>query len=223
MDLLEMHEHYGDIVRVAPDELSFTHPDAWSDIYKKATEELDKAHWFYRSTDTCPLSIISEDHGKHGQLRRQLTPGFSEKSLRGQEPIIRGYIDLLLQRLWENSSNGKPLVISDWFNFATFDIIGDLVFSEPFGCLAGSYYHEWVKSTLEVTRLGTVLQALSFAPWVRRVILNMVPNGLQHPQKRQMQRIEVILRRRIDVNHNESDLMEGLLRKKEELVGFQAL
>ncbi|GAM37655.1 cytochrome P450 monooxygenase [Talaromyces pinophilus] len=217
MDLLEMHEHYGDIVRVAPDELSFAHPDAWSDIYKKSADELDKAHWFYRVSEACPLSIISEYHEQHGLLRRQLTSGFSEKSLRDQEPIIRGYIDLLLQRLRENSNNGQPLVISDWFNFTTFDIIGDLVFSKPFGCLARSDYHEWVKSTLEVTRLATVLQSLSFAPLVKRIVFKMVPDSLEHPQKRQMQRIEAILRQRLDVIHNEKNMMEALVRKKEEL------
>ena len=29
------HEHYGEIVRVGPDELSFTDPTAWKDIYTK--------------------------------------------------------------------------------------------------------------------------------------------------------------------------------------------
>jgi hypothetical protein len=31
--------------------------------------------------------------------------------------------------------------IEELLNFLTFDIIGDLAFAEPFGCLQGSEYH----------------------------------------------------------------------------------
>lgn len=31
-----------------------------------------------------------------------------------------------------------------WYNYATFDIIGDLAFGSDFGCLASSNYHPWV-------------------------------------------------------------------------------
>lgn len=215
-----MHKHYGDIVRVAPDELSFAHPDAWSDIHKKSGEvSMEKAQWFYRAIETSPLCIINEDHEQHSRLRRQMAPGFSEKTIRDNEPIIRGYVDLLLQRLRENSSNGQqPLVISDWFNYTTFDIIGDLVFGESFGCLAGSDYDEWIRSIFESVHLGTISQALSFMPWLRRVVLSLVPKDLQLYHEKQQQRTEAKMRRRIDATDNRMDLMEGLLRKKKELV-----
>ncbi len=34
-DVNSFHEQYGNIVRIAPDELSFTDPAAWKDIYTK--------------------------------------------------------------------------------------------------------------------------------------------------------------------------------------------
>jgi cytochrome P450 len=218
IDLLEMHNHYGDIVRVAPDELSFAHPDAWTDIYKNnGGEEMGKAQWFYRAIETGRLCIINEDHKQHGRLRRQMAPGFSEKSIRDQEPIIRGYIDLLIQRLRENSDDSQPIVISDWFNYTTFDIIGDLAFGEPFGCLAGSNYDAWIKCIFESTRIGTIVQSLAFIPWAKRIVLNLAPNYLQIDHKIQQQRTEAKMRRRMDAIDGRVDLMEGLLRKKEEL------
>ncbi|KAF7180412.1 hypothetical protein CNMCM7691_009580 [Aspergillus felis] len=212
-----MHQRYGDIVRVAPDELSFAHPDAWSDIHKRTGEEMDKAPWFYRVIETNPLNILNESHERHSRLRRQLATGFSEKAVRNQEPIIRGYIDLLLEKLRENNNDGQPVVISDWFNYTTFDIIGDLAFGEPFGCLRGSNYDEWIKGILESTRLAAVVQALSFVPWVKRIALDMVPKNLQVLHKLQKQRTEAKMRRRMAVTDNRVDLMEGLLKKKEEL------
>ncbi|KAA8641350.1 uncharacterized protein ATNIH1004_002018 [Aspergillus tanneri] len=49
----------------------------------------------------------------------------SPSSLRGQEPIVRGYIDLLIQRLHENANDeNKPVDMVSWYNYTTFDVIG---------------------------------------------------------------------------------------------------
>ncbi|KAG2002106.1 hypothetical protein GB937_009772 [Aspergillus fischeri] len=211
-----MHQRYGDIVRVAPDELFFAHPDAWSDIHKKTGKAMDKARWFYRPLEVTPRSIVDESHERHSRLRRQMAAGFSEKSMRDQEPIIRGYVDLLLQRLREKSNDGQPVVISDWFNYTTFDIIGDLAFGEPFECLKSSKYHGWIRSVFESSRPLAVVQALSFFPWLKRIVLDMVPKDLQETFKRQQRHTEAKMRRRMAVTGNRVDLMEGLLKKKDE-------
>ena len=40
------------------------------------------------------------------------------------------------------SADGKnPLNIAKWFNFITFDIIGNLAFRESFGCLNNKKFH----------------------------------------------------------------------------------
>lgn len=54
-------------------------------------------------------------------LRRNLNPGFSEKALREQEPILKKHIDFLMQRLHENCHS--PLDIVKWFNLTTFDVV----------------------------------------------------------------------------------------------------
>ncbi|KAJ6109331.1 cytochrome P450 monooxygenase [Penicillium sp. IBT 16267x] len=185
-DMLDLHKRYGDIVRIAPDELAFSHPDAWKDImgHKNGEPEMAKANWFYRPLDE-PLHIVNEDIDEHKRLRRQMAHAFSEKSMREQEPMIRKYVDILLERLRENCTNGS-VVISDWYNFTTFDIIGDLAFGESFGCLEGCKYDEWIKGIFEGAHLGSVLQALSC--FVKFAITEERP-----------------------------DLIEGLLKKKDEL------
>ncbi|PKX90507.1 cytochrome P450 [Aspergillus novofumigatus IBT 16806] len=212
-----MHQRYGDIVRVAPDELFFAHPGAWSDIHKKTGKEMEKAPWFYRPLERYPRSLMDESHEQHGRLRRQMASGFSEKSMRDQEPIIRGYIDLLLQKLREKSNDSQPVVISDWFNYTTFDIIGDLAFGEPFECLGSSKYDAWIKSIFNTCRPLTLVQALAFYPWLKRIAVDMVHEGLREVIKRQRQPAEAKIRRRMAVTENRVDLMEGLLKKKDEL------
>lgn len=223
LDALEMHQRYGDIVRVAPDELFFAHPDAWSDIHKKTGKQMDKAPWFYRPIEQKPRCLVEESPEQHSRLRRQMATGFSEKSMRDQEPIIRGYIDLLLQKLREKSNDSQPVVISDWFNYTTFDIIGDLVFGESFECLGASKYDGWIKSIFDTSRPLTLVQGLSFFPWLKQIVLDVVPKSLQEDIKRQQQHTEAKMRRRMAITANQADLMEGLLKKKGELVSSLTL
>ena len=81
----------------------------------------------------------SEEHARHRQI---VGRAFSDKSLREQEPILNKYVNLLMQRMQEHA--GKTVDIASWFNFTTFDIIGDLTFGESFECLEKERLHPWV-------------------------------------------------------------------------------
>jgi len=136
-DVLALHERYGNVVRIAPNELAFSSAQAWRDIYghHPGREELPKARLFYRTAGV-PPSITAEDKDNHAMLRGLLKGGFSERSMREQEPIIGGYVDLLIRRLREHcvDPDGKDertglerkrrLDMTAWYNWATFDIIG---------------------------------------------------------------------------------------------------
>lgn len=164
--LKKLHDQYGDVVRVAPDELSFIDDDAWKVIYGTRTGHGQKAkdYRFYPPTAGKGASIIQSNDQDHSRFRRLLSHAFSDSSLRSQEPIIKGYVDLLIQRLHENStpaeekgmtnSEAKPLNLVAWYNFATFDIIGDLAFGEPFDCLKNSDYHAWVQMIFSSAKFG---------------------------------------------------------------------
>lgn len=217
-DMLNLHERYGDIVRIAPDELAFSHPDAWKDIFghKNGEPGMAKAAWFYRPLDE-PLHIVNEDTDEHRRLRRQMAHGFSEKSMRAQEPIIRKYVDLLLEKLHQSCRNGS-LVISDWYNFTTFDIIGDLAFGEPFGCLEGCSYDQWIKGIFKGAYLGSFMQALSFVPRLKSTLLLLVPKSMQESHQRHKELTKAKMLRRAAITEKRPDLIEGLLRNKDELV-----
>lgn len=210
-------------MRVAPDELAFSHPEAWKDImgHNPSGQEFQKATWFYRPIEDLPNNLVSEDRQRHGQLRRQLAHGFSEKSMRDQEPIIKQYVDLLIQKLQGHCKvSTDPVVLSDWYNFTTFDIIGDLAFGEPFGCLKNSTYHEWIKTIFQSGRLATILQMLTFVPHLKKFLLGLAPKSARDGFERQKQLLHEKMKRRIENVQERPDLIEGLLRKRDELVGI---
>ncbi|KAF3395038.1 Isotrichodermin C-15 hydroxylase [Talaromyces pinophilus] len=220
-DMLDFHKRYGNIVRIAPDELAFSHPDAWKDImgHRNGQEaEMAKAMWFYRPIEE-PTHIVNETPEQHRNLRRQMAHGFSEKGMRDQESLIRKYVNLLVEKLHEQSSKpgGNPVIMSDWYNFTTFDIIGDLAFGESFGCLSGSNYDDWIKSIFDLAYIGSILQALSFYPLLKKTLLSLVPKSAQDAYEKHKVLTKEKMHRRMAIKEERPDLIEGLLRKKDEL------
>lgn len=115
----DAHRKYGDVVRTAPNELSYADPKAWNDIYghRVGKTELMKDPTFYSSISSGAGSILNSDRSRHGHLRKQASHGFSERALRSQEHVVSNYADLMLDRLEECVASGKPVVnIVDWFN-----------------------------------------------------------------------------------------------------------
>lgn len=70
-------------------------------------------------------------------MRRNLAHAFSAKALREQEGVVLRYVDRWVEQLgrlgWGEGGRGVNAV--EWFNWVTFDIIGDLAFGEGFGAV----------------------------------------------------------------------------------------
>lgn len=146
-----LHEKYGDVVRVSPTIVVFNDARIWKQLMghrKAGTLENLRDPKFYASLGTSIIGPI--DTAEHSRQRRILSHGFSAQSMAEQQPLIQGYVDLLLQRLREGSQGGAvALDMTRFYNYATFDIIGDLAFGEPFGCLSDTTYHPWVALIME--------------------------------------------------------------------------
>ncbi|WYZ44180.1 hypothetical protein EsH8_VII_000616 [Colletotrichum jinshuiense] len=235
-DMLDLHQKYGDVVRIAPDELAFADPSAWKEIFGHRTgggaggaplPSFEKADTFYRPITDRPRDIITAPGPEHAMLRRQMSHGFSDRSLREQEPVIMKYVDLFIQRLQEQVtspySSGvaaeKPVNLTLWYNYCTFDIIGDLAFGEPFGCLEEGNYHPWVRTIFQMVRLGVVFQIANYFSALKSFIMAVM--STKSMTERRMEHLDMTmqkLKRRIELGKNEprADLMEGLLKKKDE-------
>jgi cytochrome P450 len=139
------HDKYGPVVRIMPNELSFNTARAWDDIYghRVGLANMDKDPIHVGAVEAIPGANLTMAPGEHhARQRRALAHAFSRQALLEQEPILRGYVDLFVTRLRELARKGEPANMASWFNFCTFDIIGDLSFGEPFGCLReGVFFH----------------------------------------------------------------------------------
>lgn len=118
----------GEVVRIAPNELSFSTIQSVKDIYgppSKTRKLFTKSELFYDIPG--PSNITYErDPETHARRLKLLAPGFRTQALRDQEHIIHEHVDLLLDqlgRLGGPSTKGVDMVKA--YEWLTFDIIGE--------------------------------------------------------------------------------------------------
>lgn len=104
-----------------------------------------------------PLALAPAE--VHTRQRKALAPSFSNTALLQQEPLIRSHVDKLIGRISELAEAGKAVNVSDWLVYVMFDIIGDLCFNAPFGCLETGSNTEWSRSVIKAIRCGAYEQA----------------------------------------------------------------
>lgn len=60
--------------------------------------------------------------------------------------------------------------VVQWYNFTTFDILGDLCFDESFGALAEGQYHSWIANIFQGVKVLSMFEVLRAYPIVGNVI-----------------------------------------------------
>ncbi|KAG8168201.1 hypothetical protein KVR01_003890 [Diaporthe batatas] len=140
--MTDLHRKYGDVVRVGPNSLSFATPQSYRDIYGHVThgkKRFLKTKWYEADE---PRIVRVRDPVAHAEQRRTLSHAFSARALRDQEDVVHLYVDLLLRQLNVLGAGGSiPVNATEIWNWLTFDVIGDLAFGEPFGCLSAASSH----------------------------------------------------------------------------------
>ena len=121
-------------------------------------------------------------------------------------------------RLRQNSDRGtSKLDIAMWYNWVGFDIVGDLVFAESFGCLDRQEYHSFVQMIVGTIQGGAVLVVLNYLGlgFILRVIWKMGVRKLVSRLRAQMtERLEKRITTKVEVE----DLFEGLMKHRKEWV-----
>lgn len=176
-----LHERYGEVVRVAPDELSFNSSTAWKDIYSIHEGQrtfLKDRNAVVPSKDGIYNILSTTDTHEHARIKRVLSPGFSERALKAQESAIASHAELLLKQLRKRCNDG-PQDMVVWFTLVTFDIIADLTFGESLHGLESVVFHPWVAglfgSTMKFTSFARVAR---FFPHIAPLLRLFVPRSL---------------------------------------------
>jgi cytochrome P450 len=157
-NILEFHRKYGPVVRIAPNHLVFTDPKAWDAIYGMQPGRVQNKKDVLNYT---PLQqgweskIIYADDAMHARLRRIYGPAFTAKAVEEQSGMLMKYANLLIAQLKSAIAKDSVQDMCAWYNFTTFDLIGDLAFGEAFQCLdRGGEYHFVIRTIFNGVKIG---------------------------------------------------------------------
>ncbi|KAF9700473.1 hypothetical protein EKO04_002068 [Ascochyta lentis] len=178
--VLKFHQKYGDIVRTGPNHLSIDGAIGWSEVFGHSRGSRSEfAHWndFYQLGDSSDLSIFAADRESHRRQRRLMAHAFSDAAIKEQEILVKQHIDLLFIELRKRAASQEPVDIVKWYNYTTFDIVGDLVFAEPFNCLENTEPRAWVDMIFAGVRAGSRKQMLLNFPYLRFILQLMTPGN----------------------------------------------
>ncbi|KAF3384734.1 Versicolorin B desaturase [Penicillium rolfsii] len=175
----DLHEDYGDVVRIAPDELSYRDEAAWKDIYGRSSK-VSKDMRFYQSSKKAP-SIAVAPEGVHRRQKKAILRAFSDGAMREHERVLLPYVDMLIDKLGERCARegheGEYVDMTEWFNYAIFDFMSHELFGKPLGGLAEASYHPWVEVLFGTVKAWAYLAIPKFFPsatcileWVVRFI-----------------------------------------------------
>lgn len=119
-------------------------------------------------------SLFSADDMNHARQRRILSGAFADRSLKEQEPLLKRWAAKLLHKLSERAATGQTVDLLGYYNFTTFDIMGDLTFSEGLNMLDDSKFSPWVSAIFAGVKLNTWFRGLRDMHPLIRLFVNQV-------------------------------------------------
>jgi len=136
-DIKALHDKYGDVVRVAPNELSYVNPDAWQEIYgrnvrqvngeKKEASVLPKDAEFYSGV-LAEAKCYADVEGEPYRIQKKaVLGGLTKKSNIIQEDIIRENNVRLIQNLHTAIASGKSFDITPYLKNLAMDFIVNFI------------------------------------------------------------------------------------------------
>ncbi|PQE32686.1 cytochrome p450 protein [Rutstroemia sp. NJR-2017a WRK4] len=220
----ELHDKYGSVVRVGPMYLDYNSSIAWEEICGfpkngKGNYPKDIKNRTLKGKHTDIFTAAGEDHRR---LRRAQANAFSDKALASQEPLMKDYTEQFIDGLIKHSSQSTDhsVDIGRWYNLATFDLIGDLAFGEPFGCLRTGILHPWIEVIFGMFKIiAFVSEARKYPPFGPLLLLfipKSVRNTLQHHKELATEKVD----RRMAIETDRPDFMTYILKQKDAAGGM---
>jgi hypothetical protein len=132
---IALHEKYGPVVRIAPNELSFSSPEA-ARLLLSAGKGFHKTDFYGVFPPPENPDIFTETReAVHAQKKRVANVPYSMAAMQQLAPFIDDTIELLSRKLDTFADGSGKVDLGDWLHYFAFDVLGEVAFSRKFGFL----------------------------------------------------------------------------------------
>ena len=221
--MVALHNKYGPVIRVGPNELSFNTTAAFHNMYAidSSRRQLAEDEKLY-GAETIGIrdSVVgSLSDSNHARQRKLLAHAFSDRALMEQEDMIVWHIDYFLKRLKEERVNdvasrldSGSIDMKHWFSYLTFDLIGDMLLAEPFGCLKNNRLHPLIDAIFNTVKGLAFLSVMDHFSVLRAIQDYLLPTLLSNSIRKYFDYISEKADDRIAMGANRKDIMGYILK-----------
>ncbi|KAI1341981.1 cytochrome P450 [Xylariaceae sp. FL0016] len=174
-------KQYGDVVRIAPNELVFGSPKAAADIYTSHDKSLETfvktdIHDFAKEGDGG--LIWQQDPIRHRHIAKQVAPAFSQKAIRAMDPIIHHYVDIFVGKMKEIGNAPDGISLLSWTQWLAMDVAAEMAYSHRVNCMKDEKDSVYLSIVLSFNKFATMTQVLRRFPWLGFLRFAVLPVSL---------------------------------------------
>ncbi|KAG8161450.1 hypothetical protein KVR01_008437 [Diaporthe batatas] len=153
---------YGDVVRIAPNELVFINPQAAQDIYLAQEKSLETfVQVGYDALDTGDGGISGEANPvRHREVAKKLAPAFSARNYKAKEGTIHKHLDFFVEKVKELGAIGQPIELRRWSDWLALDMSADLTYGRDMGQVRDMKDSLFMASALKLNLFVTMSQVV---------------------------------------------------------------
>ncbi|OJD36692.1 cytochrome p450 [Diplodia corticola] len=167
----EMHQKYGPIVRLGPDEVHISDPAYWDVLYN-STNKLEKYAPFYCfDGGSNATGVTTVKHEVHRKRRGAISKFLSAANVSRLEPHTHVHLKKMLDRFAELGRAGKPCDCFNAFRSLTMDVISTICEPDPRHNLDepdfAAAMHRTLRTaarTMDVQKFIPIMQIMNFVP-----------------------------------------------------------
>ncbi|OTB00209.1 hypothetical protein M426DRAFT_268132 [Hypoxylon sp. CI-4A] len=169
-EIRRMHEVYGPVVRINPEELHCNDASFVNEIYAGKGRKRNKQRHFLNSmAHPIYLSGFGTEEHEHHRLRRSaVNKFFSRAQIWRLESGIKSLVDQLCDKMIRLGNKDKlPINVSVAYSCFTSDVISGYCFGEPFGFVAQESWEPNFKESLN--SFASMTFVFRFFPFLKKV------------------------------------------------------
>jgi cytochrome P450 len=221
IDIGALHAQYGPTVRIGPNEVTFSTAQAFRDIYllRPGGRLFTKP----RSHSPLPINGVDSmasavDEDIHARQKKVFSAAFAPRALKEQEGLIQAYVNTMIGKLkgeiqQSPTQDGIAKVdICKWTNYTTFDILGDLIFGESFGCLEDGTLHPWIALLFGSARDIVIMIIINQFPMLGWFVRLLIPRSLRQKERDHFNLAVEKVERRLQLGTDRPDFVSTILK-----------
>ncbi|KAI1114231.1 cytochrome P450 [Nemania sp. NC0429] len=213
-----MHNQYGPIIRITPDEVHFDDPDFINEVFPTSlVRKTDKPLWVGKRSGTPQSMVATLKHETHRLRRGSITAFFSPANIGRVEPILKDKSEKLLRR-WSQLRDGEILEMLSVFQAYASDNVTTYAFGDCFNFIddeswGSEYFHSQEKYFKLTHIFGTFPMVMRLVNSLPVWLMSMFIPNLSSMTEKQNWRVNRVreIRNSPDPDAIRNTIFEGIL------------